>query len=311
MLKSLTSLLVIFSVTILGCSNATPPVTSSLDVSQQAPEEEETDKSNSGSRVKRPNILLIVADDLGYSDLGAFGGEIKTPNLDSLAEAGVKLTQFYASPTCSVTRSMLLSGVDSHLAGLGNMAELMQPNQAGKPGYEGYLNKRVVSIASLLQDSGYHTYMAGKWHLGLTEETSPRARGFERSFALLHGGSNHFDNRGVDTHSPVSGFRKDGQHLDTLPPSFDFSTNFYTRKLIDYIESNRGDGQPFFAYAAYTAPHWPLQAPPEYIQKYTGIYDAGYEVLRERRLQRLKALGLVADNVILPELPKAYAPGPA
>jgi arylsulfatase len=132
---------------------------------------------------KRPNIVLIVADDLGYSDLGSFGGEIKTPNLDSLAARGVRFTNFCAGPSCSPTRAMLLSGTDSHVAGLGNMDEWMAPNQRGVPGYEGFLNKQVVSFASLLRDGGYHTYMVGKWHLGKQPDLIPRARGFERDFS--------------------------------------------------------------------------------------------------------------------------------
>ena len=128
---------------------------------------------------KRPNFLLIVADDLGYSDLGSYGGEINTPILDNLAQTGVRYTNFYVSPTCSVTRSMLLTGTDNHIAGLGNMGELRAPNQMGKPGYEGVLNNRVVTVASLFRDNGYHTYMAGKWHLGLKPDQIPKARGFE------------------------------------------------------------------------------------------------------------------------------------
>jgi len=136
------------------------------------------DRSQVGQSDKRPNILLIVADDLGYSDLGCYGGEINTPVLDNLAQQGVRYTDFCVSPTCSVTRSMLLTGTDNHIAGLGNMGELNAPNQMGQPGYEGVLNKRVVTVASLLRDNGYHTYMAGKWHLGLKPDEIPHARGF-------------------------------------------------------------------------------------------------------------------------------------
>jgi arylsulfatase A-like enzyme len=261
-----------------------------------------------GTDSKRPNMLLIVADDLGYSDLGSFGGEIATPNLDALAETGTRLTQFYAAPTCSPTRSMLMSGVDSHQAGLGEMGEFKSPDLAGKPGYEGYLNHRVVSMATLLQDAGYRTYMAGKWHLGLEEDTSPRARGFQKSFALLHGAANHFDMRGHSTNEPVAEYRENGKRLKKLPHDFGYSTDFYTQKLIEYIGHNKNDRQPFFAYAAFTAPHWPLQAPPEYIEKYQGRYDKGYESLREQRLRGLKEQGIITSDIEMPSLPENIKP---
>ncbi|MBS0551731.1 MAG: sulfatase-like hydrolase/transferase, partial [Proteobacteria bacterium] len=142
---------------------------------------------------KRPNILLVVADDLGYSDIGAFGGEIDTPNLDRLAQEGKRMTSFYASPFCSPTRSILMSGTDNHLAGFGAMAEFLVTEQKGKPGYEGNLNARIVPLPQLLQDAGYRTLMAGKWHLGGREEDSPAARGFDYSYAMMQGGAGHFD----------------------------------------------------------------------------------------------------------------------
>ena len=135
-----------------------------------------------------PNLLLIVADDMGYSDLSMFGGEISTPNLDALAQSGRTFTNFYVAPTCSPTRSMLLSGNDNHIAGLGNMAEQMAPNQRDQPGYEGYLNDQIVPLPVLLRGAGYHTYMAGKWHLGEEPERLPSARGFERNLSLIDGG---------------------------------------------------------------------------------------------------------------------------
>lgn len=243
---------------------------------------------------KRPNVLLIVADDLGYSDIGAFGGEIHTPNLDALANNGRLLTDFHTAPTCSPTRSMLLSGTDHHLAGLGTMAEMLPsaPHQQGKPGYEGYLNERSLSIAELLKDAGYHTYAAGKWHLGLTEETSAKARGFESSYTLLQGGGSHF--------APVAGklqsydavtYRENG--VIVTPPANFYSTDFYTDKLIGYIDANKGDGKPFFAYAAYTAPHWPLQATADFIDRYQGKYDVGYDAIRDARIAKQKALGVI------------------
>ncbi len=243
-----------------------------------------------------PNILIIVADDLGYTDLGVYGSEIETPNIDALANGGLMFQDFYAASTCSPTRSMLLTGVDNHLAGMGSMYREQAPNQAGKPGYEGHLNFRVATIAELLKDAGYHTYMTGKWHLGYDENTSPAARGFERSFASLAGGSGHFNLM------PMVGpgkapFRKDHDMVDELPDDF-YSTRFFTRELIDYIEADRGDGKPFFAYLAYTAVHWPLQAPRESLARFEGDYDEGYDVLQAQRVSRLKELGLLAEHVI-------------
>jgi arylsulfatase A-like enzyme len=243
---------------------------------------------------RRPNILLIVADDMGYSDLGAFGGEIPTPHMDKLAKSGVILTNFYASPTCSPTRAMLLSGVDHHLAGLGSMAETLTPNQQGKPGYEGYLNSRVVSVASVLRDAGYHTYMAGKWHLGYADDQSPMARGFERSYALLQGAGHHFNDNGVEANEPKSTYREDDKIVKR--PNGVYSTDLWERKLLGFIDSNHGDGKPFFAYLAYTAPHWPLQAPTEAIRKYKGKYDVGYDVIRRQRLERMRKLGIIPKD---------------
>ena len=243
----------------------------------------------------RPNVLLIVADDLGYSDLGVFGGEINTPNLDALGRDGILLTQFYSAPTCSPTRSMLLSGTDNHLAGLGHMYEELRANQVGHPGYEGYLNYRVASLAEIMRDAGYHTYMTGKWHLGLTGETSPHARGFERSFDLAQGGAGHLGDLPLIGLNP-SIYREDGKPVG-LPDDF-YSSRFYARKLIEYLKSNDEDGRPFFAYLAFTAPHWPLQAPKESVENYAGRYDSGWDVLQGRRFENLKKLGLIEQDAV-------------
>lgn len=246
---------------------------------------------------KRPNILLIVADDLGYSDLGAYGGEIDTPNLDALARDGVKLTSFYASPFCSPTRAMLMSGVDNHQAGFGAMAELSTPAQKGNPGYEGFLNERIVPFPQLLREGGYHTYMTGKWHLGVAPAVSPAMRGFERSYALMQGGAGHFDQTGIITPDPAKPpraiYTEDGRVVDVPTRGF-YSSQFFARRLISYIDGQRGDGKPFFGYLAFTAPHWPLQAHDETIRKYEGRYDVGYDVIRERRTARQKELGILA-----------------
>jgi arylsulfatase len=217
---------------------------------------------------ERPNFLILVADDMGFSDLSSYGGEIATPILDQLARDGVRFTEFYVSPTCSPTRSMLLSGTDMHVAGLGNMENLLAPNQLGQPGYEGVLNEQVVTVASLLRDGGYHTYMAGKWHLGYEPDEVPHARGFERDFSLL----------------------------EKLPGDF-YSTKTYTDKMIEYIGSNRGDGQPFLAYMAYTAPHGPLHVPDDWLRRYDGRYDVGWDAVKEVRFKRMQELGIIDEGV--------------
>src|SRR5512137_2739091 len=137
-------------------------------------------ESSAADGPRRPNVVIILGDDMGYSDMGMFGGEIRTPNLDALAKDGVRFTSFYTHASCSPTRSMLLSGVDTHINGLGNMDEWTAPNQRGVPGYEGFLNDHVVTLPQLLKDSGYHTYMVGKWHMGKAPDKIPAARGFER-----------------------------------------------------------------------------------------------------------------------------------
>jgi len=252
---------------------------------------------------ERPNILLIVADDLGYSDIGPFGADIATPTLDSLARDGLMLTNFRVLPSCSPTRSVLLSGVDNHRAGLGTMGELKTPETEGHPGYVGYLNFEVAALPEVLKAAGYHTYMAGKWHLGSEEETSPHARGFEETFILVPGGGSHWSDRKPLSPPQKMIYRRNGNVVESLPDDF-YSTKDYTDYLLNFIKKDHGDGKPFFAYLSYTAPHDPLHAPREYIEKYKGKYDEGWDTLREKRLERLKALGIVPKATrAFPRLP--------
>lgn len=250
---------------------------------------------------KRPNFLIIVADDMGYSDLGVFGSEIQTPNLDMLARDGLMLSNFYVAGTCSPTRAMLLTGVDHHSAGFGNMTEHIAPNQQGQPGYEGYLNERVVTVSERLKDAGYRTYVAGKWHLGKTALAAPTGRGFDKSFVLVPGGASHFDNTGLHQKVNPAPFLEDGQQVE-LPETFRYSTDFYTDKMIGYLDADKTSEKPFFAYLAYTAPHWPLQAPAEDIAKYKGVYDAGWTTVQQARVSRMKADGLIPEGMQIPEI---------
>lgn len=278
-----------------------------------------------GASAKRPNFLVIVADDLGFSDLSCFGGEIKTPNLDKLASNGLRFTDFHAAAACSPSRAMVMTGTDHHIAGLGNLIEWTNRSdqnapsegeikywstapQRGMPGYEGYLNERVVTLPELLRDAGYLTLMAGKWHLGLTPERFPQKRGFERSFAHLPACSNHYAYEpqlqgqdqipGFMTMSFIALHAEDDEYVKKLPDNW-YSSNGYGDKMLSYLKERKEkeDERPFFGYFPFTAPHWPLQAPDEYIEHYKGVYDEGPDVLREKRLRRMKELGLCAEDV--------------
>jgi len=252
------------------------------------------------AQTKRPNIVIILGDDLGYSDMGSFGSEIKTPNLDALANDGVRFTNFYTHATSSPTRSMLLTGVDTHQNGLGNMDEFTAPNQRGVPGYEGYLNDQVVTLPQLLKGAGYHTYMTGKWHLGKAPNLIPAARGFERDFSLLDGAGSYWDMTNFTAASPKSVFTEDGRYLKELPKDY-YATKTYTDKLISFIDANHGDGKPFFAYVAHQAPHDPLHLPPEWRNRHVGEYDKGWDAVRQERLKRQIELGIMPPGTKLAE----------
>lgn len=249
---------------------------------------------------RRPNIVLILGDDLGYADMGSFGSEIKTPNLDSLAKDGVRFTNFYTHATCSPTRSTLLSGVDNHLNGLGNMDEWAAPNQQGVPGYEGNLSKQLATLPELLKESGYHTYMVGKWHLGKGPDFIPAARGFERDFTLLNGAGSYWDMNNFTAASPLSTFTEDGRYLTKLPDDY-YATKTYTDKMIEFIDANHGDGKPFFAYVSHQAPHDPFHLPREWRKRHVGEYDIGWDAIRQARLQRQIEQGIMPPGTQLAE----------
>jgi arylsulfatase A-like enzyme len=253
----------------------------------------ETATPDSASQpTRRPNILLIVADDLGYSDVGVFGSEISTPNIDALAGEGMMLTQFHVFPNCGPTRGAMMTGVDPHRAGMGGNHEVAAENQKGKPGYEGHLRDDVVSIAQLLRDAGYHTYMTGKWHLGV-ERNNPASRGFEKSFALMNGAASHWADQAAIIPGATTRYTRDGEPVDELPADF-YSSSFYTDELISYIDAE--NNAPFFAYLSFTAPHNPLHVPQSHIEKYRGRFDAGWDALAAERLDRLRELGLVTQT---------------
>lgn len=246
----------------------------------------------------RPNILVLIADDMGFSDVGAFGSEIETPTIDRLAAEGMLFTNYHVGASCSPTRTMLISGVDNHLAGLGNMLEIQADNQFGEPGYEGHLNDKVVALPRLLKDAGYHTYMTGKWHLGHEPGTIAYDRGFEKSFMLAESGADNWVEQPYAPFYDRVHYYEDDT-LTSLPTEGYYSSDFWTQTMIDYIDSNLGDGKPFLAWVGYQAVHYPHQAPKEFIDKYDGVYDAGFEALRASRLATQKEMGLVSPGIEL------------
>lgn len=252
---------------------------------------------------ERPNIVLIVADDIGFSDFGAFGGEIRTPNIDALANAGMRFSNFHAASSCAPTRAMLLTGVDNHRAGIGSMRELMPFSHRGKPGYDGVLNERVDTVASLLQSSGYRTVVAGKWHLGTSTRNLPPARGFDHSFIQADSGSDNFEMRPYLPMYAEANWYANGERLESLPADF-YSSRAFVDEAIAFLASDRSGDAPFFAYLAFQANHTPLQAPAAFIDAYRGQYTEGWASVREARLDRLRELGLLSAQA-------AVAPGPS
>jgi arylsulfatase A-like enzyme len=240
----------------------------------------------------RPNIILILADDMGYSDLGCYGGEVHTPNLDHLAAEGIRFTQFYNGARCCPTRASLITGLYPHQTGIGHMTNYPGDSLAhdyGYLGYRGSLNRNCVTIAEVLKQAGYTTLMAGKWHLGFFgEEKWPLQRGFDRFYGILAGACNYF-------HPEYPrGITLDNDTVSIQDPQY-YTTDAFTDHAIRFIEEGlpRKNRRPFFLYLAYNAPHWPLNAPTEEIEKYRGTYMGGWEEIRRNRYERMIRMGLV------------------
>lgn len=234
---------------------------------------------------KQPNIIIILADDMGYSDIGCFGSEIKTPHLDALAKGGLKMTQFYNASRCCPTRASLLTGLYQHQAGVGHMV-----NERQHPSYRGFLNNNCVTIAEALKTGGYQTYMTGKWHVGEKRPHWPLDRGFDRYFGLINGANSYFENRPYRPRQTLT-IALDNEPYQ--PGKNYYATDAYTDFALRFIEEGRKKNKPFFLYLAYTAPHWPLHALPQDIKKYKGKYMKGWDKIREERFNKMKALGLV------------------
>ena len=231
----------------------------------------------------QPNIVLIMADDMGFSDIGCYGGEIETPNLDRLAAHGVRFTQFYNAGRCCPTRAALMTGLYSHQAGVGHMV-----GNHGHPAYQGYLNRNCVTIAEVLREAGYQTLMTGKWHVGSQPGQWPCDRGFDRFY-----GSNTSTGSYFGIHDDNYDRRLILDDAEVEPPAEWYATDAYTDYAIDFLKATDGTDRPFFLYTAYTAPHWPLHALPEDIAKYRGRYLQGWDAVRNQRRERMVQLGIV------------------
>ncbi|MBA2112962.1 arylsulfatase [Bremerella alba] len=232
----------------------------------------------SAESTDRPNIILMMADDMGFSDLGCYGGEIETPNLDQLAQGGIRFTQFYNTARCCPTRAALLTGLHQHQAGIGHMV-----GDYGIPSYQGYLNDQCVTIAEALRGAGYTTLMSGKWHVGSRPEHWPTKRGFDRYWGTPSGGGVYFKDT-LQIRNTV--FFVNNEEKIELPDDF-YITDDLTDRAIKFIdEAVNETKKPFFLYLAHIAPHWPLQAKPEDIARYDGKYNQGWDAVREARFER-------------------------
>lgn len=252
-----------------------------------------------------PNVVVVVADDVGFSDLGAYGSEIRTPHIDAIASRGVLFSNFHASPMCSPSRAMLLTGVDAHLAGVASLYVATPLRHRGQPGYEGELRTDVVTIASRLRDAGYRTYLSGKWNLGHTPTSLPSARGFDRTFALDATGADNFEKK---PYLPINGeppWFADGKPTD-LPDDF-YSSEHLVDKLVEFMEADRdalAEPRPFFAYLAFQAVHLPVQAPREFIERYEGTYDEGWDALRRARHRGAVEAGVFPPTATPSDIPE-------
>ena len=238
-----------------------------------------------GAKDPRPNIVLMMADDMGFSDLGCYGSEIATPNIDQLGKNGIRFTQFYNMARCCPTRAALMTGLYPHEAGVGHMVD----KHPGYPSYQGFLNDQSVTIAEVLKPAGYRTAMAGKWHVGEERPHWPTDRGFEKYFGLISGASSYFE---LDEGRTMA---MDDQRW-TPPKTGFYMTDAFTDKAVEFVDTFGKGDQPFFLYLAFTSPHWPLHAKPEDIAKYRGKYKEGWDKLRERRHRNMVEMGLIKKS---------------
>lgn len=270
---------------------------------QPAPPPADTSPADTSPAIP-PNIIILLADDWGFTDVGAFGAEFATPHIDALARAGMRFSNFHVAGSCSPTRAMLQTGVMNHRAGLGNMPETIPDAHRGKPGYDTVMNHRVVTVAQIFGAAGYRTYLTGKWHLGSDAARLPGARGYDRAFSLADAGADNFEQRPIEGLYEIAAWTENGKPA-TLPDTY-YSSRFVIDRMIDYVEADRASGKPFLASINFLANHIPVQAPDSDIARYSAMYRDGWTALRAARAKRAAALGIVPDN--LPMVTMATTP---
>ncbi|MDZ4690145.1 arylsulfatase [Terricaulis sp.] len=240
---------------------------------------------------QRPNIVVIVIDDAGFTDLSPYGGEASTPHIEALSERGAQFTRYYTSPLCAPSRAMLLTGVDAHRTGVSTIPEVLPPEHRGQPGYTMRLEPGVTTLATRLQASGYNTYITGKWHLGHEEADLPISHGFDRSLVLDASGADNWEPRSYMPYYRDAPWYEGAERAE-MPANF-YSSELIVDRMIEYMDADRDSSEPFFAYLGFMAVHIPVQAPPEYTARYDGVYEAGWEALRAQRWRRAQELGVV------------------
>ncbi len=248
----------------------------------------------------RPNVVIILIDDAALMDIGAYGGEARTPHIDHLAARGAMFLQYRTSPLCSPTRAMLLTGMDNHLTGVATIPEVLPAEHKGQPGYSMALEPGVLTLADRLGAVGYRTLMSGKWHLGETADEMPDKHGFQRSFSLAASGADNWADKSYMPYYHDAPWWEDGKEV-ALPEDF-YSSEFIVDKMIEYL-SDTDASKPFLAYLPFQAIHIPVQAPAEFTANYKGVYDEGWHVLRQERYERAQELGLIARGAPLAPMP--------
>ncbi|MDM8536952.1 arylsulfatase [Desulfobacterales bacterium HSG17] len=287
--KSAGAVLMALTLAMGGCSSS-----SSLD--EDTPQDGNTPQDGDTGSDRTPNFVTVVIDDMGFSDLEAFGGEIPTPNINQLALNGIMLNNFYAAPTSTPSRAMLFTGKDHHQAGVGNMRKQLREEQIGQPGYEGELSLGALPFPELLQQNGYHTMLTGKWDLGSDPEHLPSNRGFNETRPALEEGGDHYSLEDGTIQRGV--YFNNGVEIEKFPREF-YSSDYYTDMGIEMLRERDKD-KPFYLCMTYTAPHTPLQAPAEVTAKYLDVYAKGWDVIRAERFKRQKQIGLWPADAELP-----------